>query len=288
MIKTLPYPVIFLAVLSGCGAGGATAIAPFSSFAAIPRDGTFIMEGKAVTVGYTATPAGVVSAGKPLGPKNASVVVTTTKGRIAAENIQVGAIAAAFDSRIIGTSVVTKNGVSTIVTPSGTTIMKATDLPSKGFAYQTFGEWMTGYGTGSGTAIVVSTGAKTPVAAVPTGKTATYAGSSIGFMVDGSGTPFFTTSDINVTTNFTTATIKSANTGLENANTSKLYTAPMFDFTGTGPVSGAGFKAFVSNSANTIAGTANGIFYGPSAQEVGGTFRTSGTGYKYSGSFGAN
>ena len=57
------------------------------------------------------------------------------------------------------------------------------------------------------------------------------------------------------------------------------------DFNGGGPVSGTGFSASVS--ASTTSGTANGQFYGPTAQEVGGTFGLTGGATTYIGSFGA-
>ena len=60
------------------------------------------------------------------------------------------------------------------------------------------------------------------------------------------------------------------------------------DFTGSGPVSGSVFKASVdANFSVPVSGSADGQFYGPSAQEVGGTFGLDGSDLTYIGSFGA-
>jgi len=67
--------------------------------------------------------------------------------------------------------------------------------------------------------------------------------------------------------------------------------APELDFSGTGNVSGNTFTADVSGSGAGagINGTANGVFYGPDAEEVGGTFSTQGTGgVSYIGAYGAD
>ena len=62
---------------------------------------------------------------------------------------------------------------------------------------------------------------------------------------------------------------------------------PEWNFTGTGNVTGAGFEATI-NGMEITNGKAYGHFFGPNAEEVGGTFGAElmGNGF-YVGSFGA-
>ena len=49
------------------------------------------------------------------------------------------------------------------------------------------------------------------------------------------------------------------------------------------------FTGAVANSGSTLSGTATGRFYGPAAQEIGGTFGLTGAGLSaYGGGFGAH
>ena len=65
--------------------------------------------------------------------------------------------------------------------------------------------------------------------------------------------------------------------------------APDIDLSGSGDVSGNGFAITVSTAGGTGSGPLTGRFYGPVAEEVGGTFEVieSGTGAIYLGAFGA-
>jgi hypothetical protein len=94
-----------------------------------------------------------------------------------------------------------------------------------------------------------------------------------------------TTSGIEIETNFVNVQVTSTSTNARNLNSGATIPAAGLDFTGSGPVSGSGFTANVSGTLTS--GTANGSFYGPQAQEAGGTFRTSGGGVTYVGAFGA-
>ena len=69
-------------------------------------------------------------------------------------------------------------------------------------------------------------------------------------------------------------------------NTESESLAPGLDYSGEGSVSGSSFAANISGPATS--GTANGVFYGPNANEVGGTFSATGAGISHVGSFGGN
>ena len=164
-----------------------------------------------------------------------------------------------------------------------------------GWDYQTFGVWTTGGGTGNGTAGVASVGAETSGSAIPVSGTGSFTGFSGGRYVDSTGADFYVGSNMTATTNFGTRSIAFATTGSStsadlststsnpNLNTSGTltYSAGVNQFTGALTSVGGG----VSNAAMT--GNATGKFYGPTAQEIGGTFAVSGGGTTgYLGAFG--
>jgi hypothetical protein len=71
-----------------------------------------------------------------------------------------------------------------------------------------------------------------------------------------------------------------------NLSTGAVVVAKELDFNGTGSVNGATFSAPISGTV--VNGNAKGTFYGPTAQEIGGTFSSSAGGVEYNGAFGGN
>ena len=158
------------------------------------------------------------------------------------------------------------------------------------FKYQTFGVWLMGAEpgrAGSGSFGAGVYGEPTSTNNVPSSGTATYSGASIGGGWDDDETYYATTSEISVTTDFRTATITSSNTHRQNLANDVIAAVPELNFSGTGNVTGAGFNADI-NGMEITNGKAYGHFYGPNAEEVGGTFGAElmGNGF-YVGSFGA-
>ncbi|KUJ77793.1 transferrin-binding protein-like solute binding protein [Ruegeria profundi] len=159
------------------------------------------------------------------------------------------------------------------------------DPVAQGYEYQTYGAWITGYGTGSGKVGAGSFGTKTAAANVPSGKSATYNGASVGVARRADGQPYVTSSDVSVSTDFSTVSVASTGTQAVNVNTGAISSASELDFTGTGSVSGGTFTANVAGSDTS--GRVDGLFYGRQANEVGGTFQTTGpSGVAHAGSFG--
>lgn len=177
--------------------------------------------------------------------------------------------------------------------PSAGTIALAADPIASGWNYQSFGVWETGRLTGSGNVGVMSIGAPTAGAAIPTTGTATYSGKSVGFYTDATGQGHATFSDLNVNANFGTRTL-----GLSTAGTVKTVDfvtstqASNLNLTGTLTYA-AGTNSFAGNvatSGGTLSGASSGRFYGPSAQELGGMFilqAGSGIPETYGGAYGA-
>ena len=170
------------------------------------------------------------------------------------------------------------------------------DPIAAGHEYQTFGWWS---GETSATASrswgAVSFGRRTEEANLPDTQ-ATYAAKSVGLAVDHS-TAYRTTSDISISTaDFTNVTISSTNSMamriLPDGTTvpvSELRNQSLgLEFTGTGSVTGSGFEANISDDGSkTRTGKAVGWFYGPDAEEVGGTFKLEYTGLGVTSHIGA-
>lgn len=134
-----------------------------------------------------------------------------------------------------------------------------------------------------------SFGSETPAESMPSSGSATYTGKSIGLASVTSGELAligFTSSDVTVTTpDFNSVTIDSTNTSFSSLDANSLSNPETLDFNATGTISGTGFTASPTNAGRN--GSVDGQFYGPSAEEVGGTFGISGSNIAYGGAFGA-
>lgn len=159
--------------------------------------------------------------------------------------------------------------------------------------HNTFAGWATSSGpTGEpvpgDTINFGSFGGETPAADMPTGS-ATYTGRSAGYAVDSSGSGLYTTSTVTVSTpDFNAVTVNSTGTvGQTTDLGAPPASQPALDFSASGTVSGNGFAGTVS-SGSGLSGRVDGTFYGPAADEVGGTFSATGSGATYGGAFGAS
>ncbi|MBO6897453.1 MAG: hypothetical protein JJ868_08795 [Shimia sp.] len=154
--------------------------------------------------------------------------------------------------------------------------------------YMSYGTWMAGYGTNSGSVGTGVYGVKTDPALMADAASATYTGLSTGIARRADGSPNIAQSQITLSTSdFENISIASTNTVVENLSleTPVLERAAELDFSGTGTISGADFSANIT--AATSSGTLDGSFYGPLVREAGGTFQLSGPDVEYIGSFGA-
>ena len=159
-----------------------------------------------------------------------------------------------------------------------------------GWDYQTFGTWVTGAGTGSGKAGNYSIGVATSGSSIPASGTATYTGSTGGRYADAGGLDYFTSSDLSAVANYATRSISLSSTGTKvTRDLLNQSTNNNLNFTGTMTYSAASND--ISGTIVTtggLNGTTKGQFYGPSANELGGSFTATGAGLEtYSGAFGA-
>lgn len=165
-----------------------------------------------------------------------------------------------------------------------------------GFNYQTFGVWGTGLVPGQTANYgAISGGAVTLAASVPNSGTATFVGVAGGIFSD-AGNPARYASSATFNVDFSNQTIGMQTTGstltyLSDPNNVRLvsylnmsgnfnYSSNTHFFTGSITATG-------SNGSTLISGNARGQFYGPSANELGGTFVLSGGSSSLVGGFGA-
>jgi len=170
-------------------------------------------------------------------------------------------------------------------------IMEPISLPL-GWNYQTFGVWDRLSSSTSFDAGVFSVGAATPGAAVPTTGSGNFSGLANGFFVNSSGTAFFTTANMTANADFVnrTITFSTANTQTVNLSTPTGAGSPnpslnlngMFTWTAGNNL----FSGSLNTLGNAMTGTGNGRFYGPNAEEIGGSYNLTGSGNSMMGSFG--
>ncbi|WP_433988621.1 hypothetical protein SuNHUV7_21520 (plasmid) [Pseudoseohaeicola sp. NH-UV-7] len=260
---------------SGSGSIGDSDVYLFTSASALRANGTAVLSGSAETANYEVVNGSTTITNETSGSSTLNLEAkngATTKLALTAPagNSSVNLQKANGDDLIkIGTlnSWTKRNGDDTA-------------LFEGQYEYQTFGVWQTGRNSGSGTIGSGSYGAATSNNRVPTGS-ATYSGNSIGTTTDVSGKIVATTSTVTATTDFRDIDLLSTNTqaGIIGPTTPR----PDLDFEGSGTVNGASFDMNIGNVAGSgLSGTATGKFYGPNAQEIGGTFSAGG----YIGSFG--
>ena len=161
------------------------------------------------------------------------------------------------------------------------------DAKSQGWNYQTFGVWET-LGNLSGTSVgTMSAGSVTPAAAIPSSGMATFNG-QLGFIW--SDTSWAAGLTIQVDFGAHTASLASDQIHAENVNSSNAI-APS---TISGSLSWQSGQNALTGTVTAsgpwtgLSGTATARFYGPAAQEIGGTFEIGPTGSAtFVGAFGA-
>lgn len=283
-LRLLSQTSILLA-LGACSGSSTPAALPFTGFSDLPAFGTTQLQGQSVSASYTTDlSTGNVTVSNPSGPSASTASLTTENGNVVALSASAPGTTVNFDSRR-GDTLIAQSGVIGAETSNQQDVAVFADPNAQGYEYQTYGAWITGYGTGSGKVGAGSFGSRTAAANVPSGTSATYNGASVGVARRADGQPYITSSNVSVSTDFSTVNVSSAGTQAVNANTGAISSAPELDFSGTGSVSGTTFTANVSGSGTN--GRADGLFYGPQANEVGGTFQTTGSGgITHAGSFG--
>lgn len=285
-----------LGALTACGGGNGTSatLASFSSWSAVSRNSSITVEGisQAGTYEYDIGTDRLTSVS--LGDSSTGASYTATydaNGQATATTLSpAGQTPISFNSNTdtLGPLIINQS-IDAAVSADGTKYGLAANPFDFGWSYQSFGTWATGAGTGSGTYGSISVGAATPGASIPTTGTATYGGYSAGRYVNGSGEYWFISSSMTAAANFGSRNIAFTTTGTQvTSNLTASSTNSNLDMTGMLSYTAA-TNQITGNVTTTggLSGTVNGRFYGPAAQEIGGTFAVTSGGLEgYAGAFG--
>ena len=170
---------------------------------------------------------------------------------------------------------------------------------SVGWNFQTFGYWLDDTGLPANIAANISAGKATLVSGVPSTGTFTYNGISGGLYVDPTGVLQEHNAVLSAAVNFdpltrtvnfltTGTTTRPWNSGGGFSPATSLNISGVLTYA-AGTNSFTGIVTMGPTISPTMSGDATGVFYGPNAEEIGGTFRltsTSGPIESITGSFG--
>lgn len=157
-----------------------------------------------------------------------------------------------------------------------------------GFEYQTFSTWASRIETSSGVNGMLgaaNVGVKTAAADIPSSGTATFKGKAMGEYVSPDAVSLMT-SDATLNANFANRSVSftTANTRSQEGSRNDLNLNGTMSYS-----SGSNEMSGTVRTEGGMTGDVDGRFYGPNAQEAGGTFSVRGDGdERYLGGYGAN
>jgi hypothetical protein len=160
------------------------------------------------------------------------------------------------------------------------------DSAGLGFQYVSFGAWNSGPTQFSSSGIGASfAGQPAPASAVPSTGSARFTGNLIGIYSSPSGSHATARANVVLDANFSSRAF-----GFASSNTTLSGSAaPRLDLTGTlNYTPGSMYSGTLRSAGGTLSGSTSGGFYGPRAEEAGGTFMlNSGGAEKFTGAYGA-
>lgn len=295
-VMLLIAPLILAACAGGGGGGGSggggVAITPFTSWSAIQPNTVVQASGGSAGANYTANPSTgqVLSISTPAqASSGATINFTYGPTSLTGISIQSAQGTSASLNTNAGDTIAVTSGGSILygVNAAGTTTLLAPSADYFGWNYQSFGVWITGQGTGSGSVGAASAGNVTPITGIPATGTGTFTGNTIGTFVNSSGVAFYTAGTMTATANFAAQTVAFSTSGTVAVNlaTGVSSSAPGLNLSSNMTFAGGTISGPIT-SVSGMSGTASGKFYGPSAQEIGGTYTLQGGGASLIGGFG--
>jgi hypothetical protein len=291
VMRALAFAVCASSLLAACGGGGGGGglrEVHFTSFQAVGSNEIVVMQGTS----RTANGAMTVGAGGDISissadvgaPEDATLRLTYNgSGNLSAIAFNTPSASGSFNNVSCDTGVCSAE--------TATSAVIGMDARALGWNYQTFGVWFQQSGPSSFQAGAMSAGAMTP--AMPMTGSANFTGLAAGFYVDSFGLPYATSAQMNAAVNFGTQNIVFSTTGTMTAslNTGTTLSQPNLNLAGTltyAPGTSQ-FGGSVTTSGGTLSGSASGRFYGPAADEMGGTYGLTGASQpeRMFGAFGA-
>ena len=285
-----------MSLLTGCGGGGGTAPSlvrwpVFAPSGSVTTAGTFsdvdytLNSGDGTVVSWSGL-------GTPQQQGNLVVFNHDANDRLTEVRINYVGGTLIWDSTAGDTLQLINEGLG-MVDNSGNLIgaFANPEHPDLGWNYQTYGLWMD-FGTTTLNLGTLSTGLPTDGANIPTTNSATFSGFSEGVHTVVGETPYLTQADVSAEVNFGSRTValSTSNTQTMGLDGSSPQNANFLNFTGTLTYAPGNnyFSGSVSTTTPGFTGNAGGQFYGPAAEELGGTFELSDGGSEgYVGAFGA-
>jgi hypothetical protein len=301
--------VVFLAVplmLSACGGGGGGTVSsappttlvttPLTTWSDVQPNTNVEAKGRGQQAAYTYDPAGkkITSISDTAQPTAVSAIFMFD-GSSALSQVSIdsgGSLAGGPTSALNADFVM---AVSNTATNASKAVVSN---PKNGaWNYQSFGVWENGLDSTSRTVGVFSVGNNTGTA-IPGSGQATFTGKVAGSYIDTLGQGNTALADLQVIANFG-AGARSLDFSTSNTVISKdpgtVAFAPRdtLNLTGTLNLATDGTNSFTGTltTASGLSGTSTGQFYGPNAEELGGTFFLPATGTSvetYSGAYGAS
>lgn len=289
--------VPILSACGGGGGGGGVNVAPFVSYSQVGTNTQVSIENgisNEVDYTYNVSALEVTSFTNPqTGQSGGKVVASydTSSDLATATLTTAGGTSVSWNSATdtFGTLILNSN-IEAAISANGQDYTLIANPFNFGWDYQTFGTWITGAGTGSGKVGNYSIGSPTTGASIPTTGTAAYTGATGGRYSSAAGLDYFFSSDLSAVANYATRSVALTSTSSV-VSRDLLSQSSMNALNFTGSMTYAAATNSLTGTINTtggLSGTAKGQFYGPSANELGGSFTAAGGGLEmFSGAFGA-
>jgi len=253
----------------------------FTSFSAVQSNQNVIMGGSAITMSGTQTSNGPVTSVSPEmnGASNLTLGFDSQR-KLTALAIGAPEGNVSFDQSAGHSISCSGGGICSASSPTASAIIG--DAPGSGWNYQTYGAWAVQSGPTGFVLGGVSAGNATPGNAVPTTGTGTFFGNASGYFIDAAGMRSTTSAAMIANVDFQNRAI-----GFTTVDTTLLNSTPgpgsrKEELDLSGSLSWAAgvnnFSGQVQTRDGNLNGSASGKFYGPTAQEIGGTYQLGGGG----------
>lgn len=305
--RILVGSALVFSLLSACGGGGASGGSvnstppppppppSFTSFSAVQPNSSITVNGTGLEGTMAVSSTGVIPPTTVSTPSETSVSIRYTTD--AQRNINSIAVTGSSSSVSFPSTSVFETFVDTAGKPiafgvrnsSGSDQLLTADPYVIGFNYQSFGVWGTGIVAGQTARYgVLSAGSTTPTSAIPAAGSANFNGLIGGIYIDNAGEGFRYGANAAFAVNFGTRTILMTTSGDRsvnvNTNIGFIWNVPL-SATMTYAAGSSRFSG-TFRAGSFMTGTGSGTFYGPAANELGGTFFISGSAGKMVGGFG--
>jgi len=285
MKKTFKLTLVLgaVALLAACGGGGggggtSATLAPFTNWSAV-IDKEVVAEGISTsgTYAYNLTTERITNRGNQSAPSSGASYTAkyTSEGRLDYAKITSASGEVVSFSRSSGDDFIDEDVIDIAISSDGTKQAFAASPSYTEWEYQSFGIWLTGAGTGAGTFGALSVGAPTANTSIPTNGVANYTGFSMGLHIDNVGNSAFIAASMSADVNFTNRSVvfQTTNSNSVSFDNGSPVANPDLNLNGTLTYQAAtnSITGAISSSSG-LTGSAAGRFYGPTAQEIGGTF----------------